>query len=197
MLYKGNAIEECLAEFDKQVPVYSNKVASQVKHIREAIEFYSTSVYPLYRGRVRAIEVEENLKLFDIDIPFTFRIDLETTDGILVDHKTVGGRAPSIEYSEQMDLYSALYLGREGHLPRMVEHHLAYKRPGRKARVEVKTRVPKLTEILKTVSKIRTALGMIDNDVLPAQRGRHCRYCPFQNECDRLIVSSDGSHTIT
>lgn len=195
-MYEGSPLEECLREFDNQMVVYSNKVRKQVDGIRKAIEYYHTSVYPIYRGRVNRVEMGENLKLLDIDIPFSFRIDLETSDGVLVDHKTVGGRAPSIEYSEQMDIYSGLYLTREGRLPRGVEYHLAYKKPGKKAPVEVKTKIPQLTEVLKTVSKVRTSLYMIENDILPAQRGRHCGYCPFLGECDSLIVKSDGSNTI-
>lgn len=196
MLYKGKPLEEALTSFDKELMIYSNKVRGQVEGIRKALEYYHANIYPMYRGRVKRVEVEEEINLPGIEIPFVFRIDLETTDGVLVDHKTVGGRAPGITYSEQMDIYSLLYLTRQGNLPRGVEYHLAYKSPGKKDPVEVKARIPQLTDVLKTASKVKSTLSMIDNDILPAHRGPHCGYCPFVSECDSLTVSSDGSDVI-
>lgn len=196
MLYEGKSLEESLVSFDRDMVIYSNKVRKQVEGVRSALEYYYSSVYPIYRGRVRKVEVQEELRMLDIDIPFSYRIDLETTDGVLVDHKTVGGRAPSINFSEQMDIYSLLYLNKEGTLPRGVEYHLAYKSPGKKSPVEIKSRMPSLPEVLKTASKVRSALHMIENDILPAQRGGHCSYCPFVNECDNLVVNSEGADII-
>jgi CRISPR/Cas system-associated exonuclease Cas4 (RecB family) len=196
MLYEGKPLEEALASFEQALPIYSHKVRSQIENIREALIYYSTIIYPQYRSRVKSVEVEKKVNLLGLDIPITFRMDLVTTDGVLVDHKTVGARAPGIEYSEQLDLYAALYMQSEGNLPRCVEYHLAYKQPGKKDRVEIKYKSPTLPEVLKTVSKVRASLEMIKHDILPTSRGAHCAYCPFVSECDNLIVTSDGDHTI-
>ena len=190
-IYRGKTLEEC-------EEVYMQRLGTNVSYkdsqkIAEALKYYYTNIYPYYRNKVGSVEVEKTIKVTGISIPLMYRMDLETLDGILVDHKTVGGRAPAIYNNAQLDIYSLAYLTEKGRLPRAVELHLAYKDKGK---VEVKSVIPSLAEVLSTLSRMRAFLGMVKRNSFPCRRSGGCRNCPFRAECDNLIITSNGDDVI-
>lgn len=196
-MYKGKTLEDCLDEYDRLIrDARMSIVFKDVSAIREAIEYYYSAIYPQYRSRIGEVEINKTVKIPGIKTDFMFRMDLSTIDDVLVDHKTVGGRAPSIRSSEQLDIYAYIHMLETGRLPRAVEYHLAYKSPKGKEKVEVKSKTPQLSSVLKTMSKVKSSLMMIENNNFPCRQGTPCRWCPYVAECDRLIISSDGEHTI-
>lgn len=186
-MYRGAPLEEC-------EELYIEKVRGIGKDgILGAIKYYHSNIYPYYRSKVANIEVEKVVEVPGLDIPLMYRMDLETLDGILVDHKTVGGRAPSVYNNAQLDIYSLAYLTEVGRLPRAVELHLAYKG---KDKVEVKSVIPALADVLSTLSRVKAFLGMVERNSFPCKRGFACRNCPFKAECDSLIITSNGDDII-
>lgn len=200
----GNAYHEAVAEIyrgktlEESEEVYMRRLGENASYkdsqgIKDALRYYYTNVYPYYRNKVGSIEVEKTIKVPGISIPLMYRMDLETLDGILVDHKTVGGRIPKIANNQQLNIYSLAYLTENGRLPRAVELHLAYKDRGK---VEVRSAVPSLPEVLSTLSMLRAFLGMVKRNSFPCRRTNECRNCPFRVECDNLIIASNGDDII-
>ena len=201
----GNAYHDAIAAMYRGEPVvaceelYLSKAKGvnykESENVREAIGYYATNVYPFYRSKVASVEQEKTIKVPGLSVPLMFRMDLETLDGVLVDHKTVGGRAPSIYNNAQLDIYSLAYLTERGRLPRCVELHLAYK-DKRRVKVEVKSSTPTLVEVLSTLSRVRAFLGMVKRNSFPVKKSGACRNCPFRSECDSLIIASNGDDVI-
>jgi len=195
-MYKGEPVEECeniyLRELTKGIPVG----LKNSENLRLAIRYYYSNIYPEYRSKVESVESEKTINLPDLDIPFMYKMDLVTVDGFLIDHKTVGGRAPSINFNDQLNLYSVAHMVSNGRLPRATQLHLAYKGNHKGDAVEVKSTVPVLSEVLSTLSRLRAMVRMVKGNSFPARRGRHCNYCPYKNECDALLIDSNGSDII-
>ena len=193
-MYRGKTLEDCKTTYADYL---KGKNVSPQQHevLDKCLDYYYSNIYPQFRSKVDKVEEKLSVDIEGIGVKFEYIIDLKTVDGILVDHKTSGARAPSLNNSDQLDIYSYAYLVKNGRLPREVHYHVAYKSP-KKNQVEIKSKMPKLSEVLKTVSNVRSCFNMIENDNLPARRGYHCRYCPFAAECDNLIISSEGSNNI-
>lgn len=190
-MYRGEPLESC-------IEIYTNKLGGVASYkdsesIKESIRYYYTNVYPFYRSKVASVESEKTIVIPGLGLPLMFRMDLETLDGVLVDHKTVGGRAPSVFNNAQLDIYSLAYLTEKGRLPRAVELHLAYKD---KKRVEVKAVIPTLADVLCTLTRVRSFLGLVKKNSFPCKRTGACRTCPFKSECDSLVIASHGDDII-
>ena len=186
-MYQGKPLAECEEIYVTKVKGVGND------GVLGAIKYYHSNIYPYYRSKVASIEVEKTIKIPGLSVPLMYRMDLETLDGVLVDHKTVGGKAPSVHNNAQLDIYSLAYLIEKGRLPRSVELHLAYKG---KDKVEIKTVIPALADVLCTLSRVKAFLGMVEHDSFPCNRGYACRNCPFKSECDSFIIASNGDDII-
>ena len=154
----------------------------EIEKTRMCFENYHDTIYPQYQTRVERIEVKDDVFISGLDIPLEYRIDLITTDGTLVDHKTVGRFAPDIEYSLQFDLYAYGYYQKYGVLPRSVEYHNAYKATGR---VEVMKKIPRVSDMLKAVSCVAGAYRGVKEDIFIPKYSKACNYCPHREICDR------------
>ncbi len=193
-MYEGKTLEDCKKIY-KDYLTGKNVPINQMNTLEGALNYYYSNIYPQFRSKVDKVEEKMSVEIEGIGVKFDYIIDLKTVDSILVDHKTTGARAPSLNNSEQLDIYSYAFMVKHGRLPREVQYHVAYKNP-KKNQVEIKSKIPRLSEVLKTVSNVRSCFAMIETDNLPARRGNHCRYCPFAAECDNLIISSEGSNNI-
>ena len=189
-MYRGEPLEVCKSIYTERVGLASFKESQKVL---DAVSYYHSNIYPFYRSKVSSVEQEKTIKVAGLSIPLMFRMDLETLDGVLVDHKTVGGRAPSVFNNAQLDIYSLAYLTQRGRLPRAVELHLAYKDKGK---VEVKSVVPTLADVLCTFTRVRAFIGMVKRNSFPCKRTNACRNCPFKSECDSLVIGSNGDDII-
>lgn len=154
-------------------------------HIDKTVTCYKNyyrSIYPKYQTRVQKVELKDNVDIAGVKIPLEYRMDLVTTDGVIVDHKTVGQRAPDIRYSFQFDLYSYAYFKEYGVMPRKVEYHCAYKSNGA---VEVKDHIPTISNMLKAVDTVVGVASAIENDEVYPKAGKACNWCPHKEMCDR------------
>lgn len=142
---------------------------------------YYLKVYPLYQSRVDRVEVEGSVNIPGIGVPLDYRMDLLTTDGIVIDHKTVGRIIPDIEYSLQFDLYAYAYYKEYGRLPSRVEYHNAFKNVGS---VEVRSKIPNVVDMMKAVSCVVGVVKAIEADVFIPFYGRQCAHCPHKEMCD-------------
>lgn len=196
-MYRGKPKEECLEIFDKLTrgKAFTSLVAKDTATMRQAVEYYYSAIYPLYRNRVDVIEMDAKIKFPEVEIPFQFRIDLATKDGVIIDHKTAGRTEPEVEKNTQLSLYSYAYMLDTGRLPRQFELHIASKSP-KGARVEIKTYSPKLPEVLKVVSRFRSFVKRVEMDDFPAICGKYCDYYSWKDECDKLIVETGGDPTV-
>lgn len=195
-MYKGEPLEACVELYVRELSkgIWTNFKDSE--GLKDAIAFYYSNIYPQYRSRVESVESERTINLPDLGVPFMFKMDLVTVDGILIDHKTVGGRAPGINFNDQLNLYSVAHMTHSGRLPRETQLHLAYKGNHKGDIVEVKSVIPVLSDALSTLSRLRAMVRMVEGNSFPAKRGGHCKYCPFKGECDALLIDSNGSDII-
>jgi putative RecB family exonuclease len=143
---------------------------------------YYNEIYPKYQTRVERIELKDRVEIPGVDVPLEYRMDLITTDGVIVDHKTVGRMKPDISYSLQFDLYSYAYYKQYGVMPRGVEYHNAYKSNGK---VEVISKIPTISEMLKAVDTAAGVVKSIENDLFYPKCSKACNYCPHKEMCDR------------
>jgi len=197
-MYSGKPLSECLEVFDEVCrgsPTFGSSVSRDASTIRSAIEAYYSSIYPMYAGKVDVVELSSEVLFPDVKIPFQFRMDLVTKDGVIVDHKTAGGYKPSVVNNDQLNLYSYAYMLDTGRLPRSVELHFALKAP-RGKKVEVASYSPKLPEVLRTVSRARSFLRRVEIDDFPVVCGRWCQSLPWREEVDALLIKSSGDPVI-
>lgn len=188
-LYNTGEFEENLKKLEdyaSEVPRFRQK---EVKKVVECFKNYYMEVYPLYASRVEQVELKDEVSIAGVEVPMQFRMDLVTTDGIIVDHKTVGRFVPRLDYSMQFDLYAYAYYRKYGRLPRGIEYHYAYKLTGG---VEVKSGVPTMSGMLKAVACVVGAVKGIKNDIFIPKYSKSCNYCPHKGDCDREygVVSS-------
>lgn len=168
-----------LENFAKENGRYAQK---DIRAIINCYKDYYLRIYPLYQSRVEKVEVKSQVEIPGISVPLEYRMDLLTTDGTIVDHKTIGNMVPDIEYSLQFDLYSYVYYKEYGRLPSKVEYHEAYKNTGS---VAVKSKIPNIADMMKAVSCAVGVVKAIESDIFIPYYGRQCSYCPHKELCDR------------
>lgn len=172
-----DAYELALGEFD---------IGSQKDMLRILTSMYMSEVFPQYSSRVLGVESTYHIDIPEIDVPLEMKIDLETVDGVLVDHKTVGGYKPSISHNLQLNIYSYGYYKLKGIMPRSVEFHYADKR---KRRIEIVGITPNYPDMCKAISSLKSMYrGILADDISP-RIGSHCDYCSYRNECDSTFLS--------
>lgn len=181
-LYLEKDYDSGLSEFDEVSANHGRKAHKDIENIKKCYEQYYLSVYPKYASRVESVELVGNVEITGVDVPLEYRMDLVTTDGVIVDHKTVGRVVPELEYSLQFDLYSYVFYKQNGVLPKGVEYHYAYKRNGR---VEVVSKMPKISDMLKAVSCAEGMARGVESDNFMPKYGKHCNWCPHRELCDR------------
>lgn len=171
--------KKLIVDFASQNGRFAQK---EIEKIGVCFENYYRQIYPQYASRVERIEMKDKVEIGGVGVPLEYRIDLVTTDGVLVDHKTVGRMKPNISYSLQFDLYAYAYYRNYGTLPKRVEYHYAYKTTGG---VESEGKSVKMAEVLKAVSCVQGVARGIKEDMFTPTYGKHCDFCPHKEICDR------------
>jgi len=158
----------------------------EIKAISTCFENYCREIYPQYQSRVEKVELIGRVDIAGVSVPLEYRMDLVTTDGVIVDHKTVGRMKPEIEYSFQFDLYAYAYYKVYRVFPKRVEYHNAYKSNGG---VEVVGKSPRISDTFKAIECVSGALKGIENDIFMPKYGKQCNFCPHKEICDRQFGS--------
>jgi len=185
-LYTTGEYEEglkILKEFASESGRFAQK---DIKAVTECFKNYYLSVYPLYQSRVQSVELTGKVDVSGIKVPLEYRMDLVTTDGTIIDHKTVGRMHPRIDYSLQFDLYSYAYYKNYGVLPRTVEYHNAYKTTGG---VEVVGKMPCISDMLKAIACVVGMVKSVEADIFMPKYSKACNYCPHREMCNREFGS--------
>lgn len=180
-LYLDGDYEGGLALFSQLASDSGRFAQKGIEMLRKCYENYYMSIYPQYQSRVEKVEVKDQISVPGIPIPLEYRMDLLTTDGVIIDHKTVGRMVPNIDYSLQFDLYAYAYYRMNGVLPSRVEYHIAYKDSGR---VEVVGKVPRLCDMLRAISCVVGAYRGVENDIFYCKCGKQCNYCSHRELCE-------------
>lgn len=181
-LYSERDYEAGLAAFNEISANHGRRAHREVEGIMECYKQYYLSVYPKYASRVESVELKGTVAIPGVEVPLEYRMDLVTTDGIIIDHKTVGRMEPDLEHSLQFDLYAYVFYKQNGVLPRGAEYHYAYKDSGK---VKVVSKVPKISEMLKAVACAEGMAKGVEADNFMPTYGKHCEWCPYKELCDR------------
>lgn len=152
-----------------------------IEKLERLLNNYHIEVYPRYQGRIQYIEHEYMCNIEGVSVPYRSKIDLITSDGLIIDLKTTGFKRPNLEHSLQLDLYSFGYYAEFGILPRGVEYHYADKETGR---VEVVNRTVEAKDIMKAVGTVRMVMRGIEHDVFPQSYTERCKWCTHDEICD-------------
>jgi CRISPR/Cas system-associated exonuclease Cas4 (RecB family) len=177
-------METFMSHFDK-----NNLRIWQVEELETLIknlEFYYNGIYPQYKGIVKTVEISEDFYIDGIDIPMTTRIDLLTIDDRIIDHKTVGNSDPDVDANKQLLIYSYWFYNKYRRMPSKVELHKSYKQEWRDhQRVEVSSIEPDKTQMFKVIEEVRHIYKLMKAEMYAPSISGLCKYCPFQDECDK------------
>lgn len=185
------------AYIDDQGGVTDLKEEEKIR-LEDAVKYYYDNIFPMYESLSDTIEDSGEFYIDGIDIPISYRIDLSTIDGRIIDHKTVGGSEPHSNFNKQLLLYAYAYYLKHGRVPQSIELHKAYKNP-RKLKgnpdalpVVVQRQGVDFAEVLKVVAEMRAMYNSIKADLFPPKVGRHCWKCPHLEACNDLIIKEES-----
>lgn len=180
-LYRGSTLSEAIDQFRIE-----NQ--SEYKILETAIDNYYTQIYPLYTSYVNPKNLENHVSDFmidGVDVPIELRLDMFTTDGRIIDHKTVGKYDVKAINNKQMLLYSYWYYKQFKILPRQIELHKAGKFSGN---VYIETAPVTISDVLKVVDLVRNVYKLIQQDIFPCYLHPTCKRSPYKDEWDREVL---------
>lgn len=205
-LYREHNLKSALEAYNLHLDSYIADQQAGVSEVRleeklileDAVKYYFESIYPLYENITDTIEDSGEFYIDGIDIPISYRIDLSTIDGRIIDHKTVGGSEPRTTYNKQLLLYSYAFYLKHGRVPAVIELHKAYKSPRKRkgnpeaVPVVVHRQSVDFAEVLKVVAEVRAMYNNVKGDLFPPKVGGHCFKCPHLQACNDLIVKEES-----
>ncbi len=184
MLYKGIDIKEALNIFREKASKLSDFEA-----MFQAIEYYNTNILRTYKDR--ALDVENNVTDFyieGIDVPFYLRLDVSLTDGVVIDHKTVGRMDVRAASNKQMLLYAYWYQVTYGQVPRFMELHKAYKYGVNAGKIVIdQARINRL-EMMRVVELAKGVYKSIQAGIFPCSMDKSCERSAYRKEQDLELL---------
>lgn len=123
-LYKIGDPNQAKIKFRNGLPGnIKEKNIQVVNNLTEALNVYSVTQFPKYKDRVLDQEITCSVRLKNVDVPLTGRIDLVLRDGI-VDFKTTSSSDRRTMYSrEQLFTYAMFFWKKYKYLPQTLEIH--------------------------------------------------------------------------